>query len=870
MSWKILARVKNIHKIFVLLMAILIFFNLIQFNVPNFNESLANDQGFEPSNPDIKASGARSTPNSPPYFIKQVEDIVLDEDFGVFQLNLSGIASDNEDLADELKWFITGENLSLINTSNENSSEQLINIHSVDNAFGENLVKLWVSDTTGRNNFLEFTIAINPINDLPFIDQSYLPTIMINANVSFSINLQPYLIDYDTPLSKLKLSVSEKDQSYATIENFLLQINLTDTDNINISNITLKISDKVVPGQSSICRIKFNISDNFPPEITSRLPNITLFRGERLLKIIDLDYYFKDLNHGKEQLKFQHFNGEHLQVSVNDDNSIDILSEGTWIGNEQLIFRCLDPDGAFNEQVINITVTSKYANIKIFPIPNLAVHHDHEYEFNLTPYLKFDRSKIVPNYKICEFIDDNWLEYLKLGNIKLSNLKYPLLKINYSKEFVNNTIPIFLSISNEEITKFQEFTITVSNNYPPILKKPIPNQQIDEDTEKIAVLDLYDFFSDRDNINLVFLNISDQVKLKIDENGLVDMSMQHHWNGIEHVSIRAMDSYGAVTEVSFIVTVNPINDPPIIEEIPEINVTSGKTTSFEFSKYILDVDDNISELEITVDIDHVKVAGNFLILDYPESYSGVQRFTLTVSDGTLSDNREINVNFESSSTPNEREDNTLSPLFFWIVVLIAIILLLFLLLTSFIYINRLRNFRITDIYLIYKDGLLIAHAARRKRLGYDSDIIGSMFTAIQDFIQESFSTKSEKSHKSRLKRLDFGDFQIVIDRGEYVYIAAIFTGFPLRKMMFKITDLREKIEKKYTEILPVWNGNMTKLKGSKKLLEELLYSTGAAEEEETKEKEKGVESGDKEFIKRNEIDDSHKIEAVNPEEKELK
>jgi hypothetical protein len=848
MSWEFRARLKNIHRIFILIMAIFIILNIIQFNLPNPTNYFSIDQDPETSNKNLMICTAQHTPNSPPYFVKQLEDITLDEDFGIFQLNLSGIAADNEDPAEKLKWFITGENWSLINTSNENSSEQLINIHSVDNAFGENLVKLWVSDTTGRNNFLEFRIKIKPINDLPFIDHKYLPTIMINTNVSYSINLQPYLIDHDTPLANLKLSVCESDKPYAKIENFLLWINISGSENLNISNITLKLSDDTIPGQFSTSRIELNITDNFPPEITARLPNITLFKGEKLLKIIDLDYYFKDSNHDKDLLKFQHYNGKHLIVSLNNDNTIDIYSKGSWTGMEQLIFRCLDPDGAFKEQIINIVVTSKYSNIQILPLPNLAVHYDLEYEFNLTPYLKFDRNIIEPRYKICEFIDNNWKEYLKQDNIRLNNFLYPLLKINYSKEYANNTIPIFISITNDEITKFQEFTISVSDNYPPIMKKPIPDQQIDEDTEKIAVLDLYDFFFDKDNSNLVFENISNQVKLNIDDNGLVDMSLQHHWNGIEHVSIRAIDPYGAITEISFIVTVTPINDPPRIEEIPEINVTKGKTTSFEFSKYVLDVDNNLSELEISVDKEYVKVAGNFLILDFPESYSGGKKFTLTVSDGTLSDNREVTVNFESSSTPIESGEDSISPLFFWIVVLIAIILLLFLLLTSFIYLNRLRNFRFTDIYLIYKDGLLIAHAAHRKREGYDSDIIGSMFTAIQDFIQESFATKpdnSEKSEKSKLKRLDFGDFQIVIDRGEFIYIAAIFTGFPLQKMMVKVTDLRETIEKQYTDILPIWNGNMTKLKGSKDLLEELLNSTWVVEDE----KEKRIESGNQRIVK---------------------
>jgi hypothetical protein len=80
-----------------------------------------------------------------------------------------------------------------------------------------------------------------------------------------------------------------------------------------------------------------------------------------------------------------------------------------------------------------------------------------------------------------------------------------------------------------------------------------------------------------------------------------------------------------------------------------------------------------------------------------------------------------------------------------------------------------------------------------------------------------------------LKRLDFGNFQIVINRGEYIYIAAIFTGYPLKKMMLKIENLRKDIENKYADVLPNWNGEMGQLKGTKKMIGDLLTSTGSEE-----------------------------------------
>ena len=188
----------------------------------------------------------------------------------------------------------------------------------------------------------------------------------------------------------------------------------------------------------------------------------------------------------------------------------------------------------------------------------------------------------------------------------------------------------------------------------------------------------------------------------------------------------------------------------------------------------------------------------------------------------------------------------LSPMAFWGVVIILLILVLSLSITSIIYFNRVRHFKFNDIFLIFKDGLLIAHAMREKRAGYDSDIIGSMFTAIQDFIQESFTDTIHPAKHSRLKRLDFGDFQIVINRGKYIYIAAVFSGFALRKMLLKIEKLRKQIEQKYEKVLKDWNGEMEELKGAQSMLEKLLYSTGPEPKAKPKQKEPEVTNVPKE------------------------
>ena len=64
-------------------------------------------------------------------------------------------------------------------------------------------------------------------------------------------------------------------------------------------------------------------------------------------------------------------------------------------------------------------------------------------------------------------------------------------------------------------------------------------------------------------------------------------------------------------------------------------------------------------------------------------------------------------------------------------------------------------------------------------------------------------------------------------------------GVSLRRNLYnsgllKIEKLRKEIEKKYTDVLPTWTGDMEYLQGTQEMIEGLLYSTGGSPREEEK------------------------------------
>ncbi|MCB9418597.1 MAG: hypothetical protein H6667_02245 [Ardenticatenaceae bacterium] len=83
-------------------------------------------------------------------------------------------------------------------------------------------------------------------------------------------------------------------------------------------------------------------------------------------------------------------------------------------------------------------------------------------------------------------------------------------------------------------------------------------------------------------------------------------------------------------------------------------------------------------------------------------------------------------------------------------------------------------FGIRELFLIqHESGLLLAHLSHEEEDDGDSDLISGMLTAIRDFAHDSFGDGSDDES---LDEVQYGDERIVIQNGQYVYLAAVTTG----------------------------------------------------------------------------------------------
>ncbi len=106
------------------------------------------------------------------------------------------------------------------------------------------------------------------------------------------------------------------------------------------------------------------------------------------------------------------------------------------------------------------------------------------------------------------------------------------------------------------------------------------------------------------------------------------------------------------------INVTSVNDPPVIDQCPDLYVRYGEPYSFDYTPYISDVDDGKEELALSTDEEeHTVINGHKITYTYPEEMLGEERYIqITVSDGEKTSNDLIKVTVTSNYPPENTEN----------------------------------------------------------------------------------------------------------------------------------------------------------------------------------------------------------------------
>jgi len=353
------------------------------------------------------------------------------------------------------------------------------------------------------------------------------------------------------------------------------------------------------------------------------------------------------------------------------------------------------------------------------------------------------------------------------------------------------------------------------------LLSPLPDIVFLEDEPKKNAIDLDNYFLDIDGDVLYYTTGNTYIIISINNDHTVDLSSPLNWFGVETVYFRATDPSGALQQDLVTITVLPVNDAPLLLPIPTQYGNETERWVLDLEPFISDVDNNISELEISVDNEFIVVSGKTLIFLGSKDLPG--QVEVSVSDGEFRTSQKIDIHLRFAE---KQHLVTMWDLFVNILPFLLIIIIIIVVIASLIY-RKKNRFVAEEVFLIHTGGTLINHLLRRPKANVDDVIFSGMFTAVQEFIKDTFTTDANQSgdiseNQWVLDELTLGKNKILIERSEHTYLAVIFNGEGSNRLRKIVAKLLDKIETKYSNILPTWDGDIRALAGTKEILSLLI------------------------------------------------
>lgn len=114
------------------------------------------------------------------------------------------------------------------------------------------------------------------------------------------------------------------------------------------------------------------------------------------------------------------------------------------------------------------------------------------------------------------------------------------------------------------------------------------------------------------------------------------------------------------------------------------------------------------------------------------------------------------------------------------------------------------RYRVEQAYLISREnGLLMGHVHHAASKIKDSDAVSAMFTAIQDFVKESFSP----DRTGRLESADMGDFTLWAVHGPHALLVCVIRGVPPKSLRADLSAILERIHFRYGEAIREYKGD---------------------------------------------------------------
>jgi hypothetical protein len=731
------------------------------------------------------------------------------ENSGTWSLSLSGYWHHPDGTAN-LVWWADNVDTSLFFVSHDQTSNSVIVFHTQQNQFGDRTFDLWAVDPAGFRAHTIVTVHIVHVNQPPVFVNNPPTVLYVQFDTPYVFDFSYYASDIDNSKSDLILTSSSSNVLFDGL-NATLMFPHKKGDESYFEFVTLNLSD----GSAAVeLRIVVWATTDTPPSLRKSLPDKEIDEGTVDYPAFDLDDYFTDIDNDTLYYSYGFYN---VQVHIDPQTHMVFLSApGEWSGTEEGIFTASDPTGALQSDTIRVTVRPVNDRPQIIQNINMVF-----VKYNLTYYLYLSPFIIDPDNSLGSLTYNISNPHIKkgtsIGGAPRLEMLFPPNADPLSLVFTGPyTVEVNMTISDPQGASAScTFQVRVTGNAPPQVAVQNPDQlyySFPENSYLNGSLQLYDLFSDPDDSTLTFyISGQEHVFARLFTDGDVNLSSLVNWSGMETLSVKAFDSHFGWSLIRLFVVVTPVNQAPVIYPVPNIinKGASFRNAHYPIFQYIFDSDDSYSSLTITVTpAGNAFVVGGDLYVSLPDGVKSIT-VSLQASDGKLSSNV-VSFKVGIATTTAEKIGWPYSlPL-----------LLLGAGVAAFFVAGRIpRPYALENLFLIHNDGRLVSNVTREENTMLDKDVVSAMFTAVQEFVRDSFQ-KGEVG----LKKLEIGDKNVVIEKGRSAYLALIYSGWPARDTFSMLPMLMSDIEERYKERLEKWNGTTKTVKGVDRMLQDYMSS----------------------------------------------
>ncbi len=481
---------------------------------------------------------------------------------------------------------------------------------------------------------------INPL--LPDVD------IMQNSGLSQDLmNIWDYVDDAESPDNELTYEII--GESNLGVVDCSIRNNdtgawvdcETQQNQFGYSDITIRVTDNQGLFAEDIFRVNV-IQLNNPPVIAN-LTDVTIEEDSGLNKmLIDLWNYAYDVEISVENLDYRILNESGLDIvdcSVYDNRYIECVTQTNMFGNSTVVVEVSDGSLTDTDDFVVTVTPINDAPVVSDTIPNVEMYED--MPDTADPLINLDN-----------FVSDvdntndelTWTAYSDNGNV--TAVINPDNTISYilTQDFYGHATITYEACDPDGLCDSSDSFITVLPvNDAPIVEN-IPDVNFDEDTTLTTLWSLYDYLTDIDNPDdeVTWSYSGDNyISVNINANGTVTFDSPQNWYGQENITFIATDIGLLSDSYNITVTVNAVNDAPVITPIVYLEFDEDSSTTLNLNMYADDVDNTDDELIWSV-LSAVNIiinisSDNIATLSALANWNGEENVTLEVSDGSLTD-----------------------------------------------------------------------------------------------------------------------------------------------------------------------------------------------------------------------------------------